>query len=220
VALVGYTNAGKSTLLNALTHSNVLAENKLFATLDASVRTLDPNCHPPVVAIDTVGFIDRLPPSLVASFRSTLEELQEADLLVHVVDASSSQAREQLEVTEKVLKDLEVDQKPRVTVLNKCDQIKSPADRNRVRLISPGSVNISALSKTDVTKLRDLILGHFHKKMALWEVLVPYNESKIEAMIHAHGSVEVHRHLEKGTFFRLRIEDEWAKKLGLEKFKL
>ena len=101
VALVGYTNAGKSTLLNALTHSNVLAEDKLFATLDASVRTLDPNCHPPVVAIDTVGFIDRLPPSLVASFRSTLEELEEADLLVHVVDASSPQAREQLEVTEE-----------------------------------------------------------------------------------------------------------------------
>jgi GTP-binding protein HflX len=220
VALVGYTNAGKSTLLNALTHSNVLAEDKLFATLDASVRTLDPDCHPPVVAIDTVGFIDRLPPALVASFRSTLEELREADLLVHVVDGSSSQAREQLQVTEKVLEELEVGDTPRITVLNKCDQIKTPADRNRVRLISPGSVNISALNKAEVIKLRDLILGHFRKKMELWEVLVPYNESKTEALIHAHGSIEVHRHLEKGSFFRLRIEDEWAKKIGLEKFRL
>ena len=220
VALVGYTNAGKSTLLNELTHSKVLAEDKLFATLDASVRTLDPDCHPPVVAIDTVGFIDRLPPSLVASFRSTLEELQEADLLVHVVDASSAQAREQLEITEKVLTELKVGDKPKIIVLNKCDQIKSPADRNRVRLISPGSVNISALNKADVTKLRDLIMSHFRKKMEVWEVLVPYNESKLEAMIHAHGSIETQRHLEKGTFFRLRIEDEWAKKLGLEKFRL
>jgi GTP-binding protein HflX len=220
VALVGYTNAGKSTLLNELTESHVLAENKLFATLDASVRTLDPHCHPPIVAIDTVGFIDRLPPSLVASFRSTLEELEEADLLVHVVDASATQAREQLEVTERILKELKVDETPRITVLNKCDQIKSPAERNKVRLVSPGSVNISALNKGDVKKLRDLILSHFHKKMEVWEVLVPYSESKIESQIHAHGSVEVHRHLEKGTFFRLRIEEEWAKKLGLEKFRL
>jgi 50S ribosomal subunit-associated GTPase HflX len=81
-------------------------------------------------------------------------------------------------------------------------------------------VNISALNKEDVRKLRDLILSHFRKKMELWEVLVPYHESKIEAMIHAHGSIEVQRHLEKGTFFRLRIEDEWARKLGLEKFRL
>src|SRR5690606_35209549 len=100
VALVGYTNAGKSTLLNALTQSDVRAEDKLFATLDSSVRSLDPDSHPPVVAIDTVGFISRLPPSLVASFRSTLEELHQADLLLHVVDGSSSHAREQYEVTE------------------------------------------------------------------------------------------------------------------------
>lgn len=220
VALVGYTNAGKSTLLNALTHSQVLAENKLFATLDASVRALDPDCHPPVVAIDTVGFIDRLPPSLVASFRSTLEELEQADLLVHVVDASATHAREQLEVTEKVLRDLEVDTKPRITVLNKSDQIQSPADRNRARLIAPGSVNISALNRDDVRRLRDMILGHFRKAMESWEVLIPYAESKVEALIHAHGSVEVQRHLEKGTFFKVRIEEEWAKKLGLEKYRL
>jgi len=220
VALVGYTNAGKSTLLNALTQSRVLAENKLFATLDASVRMLDPDCHPPIVAIDTVGFIERLPPALVASFRSTLEELEEADLLVHVVDASAEQAREQLEVTEEVLRELKVDGKPRITVLNKCDQLEGPAARNRIRVIAPGSVTISALEPSDVRRLRDLIVGHFRRKMELWEVLVPYNESRIEALIHAHGSVETQRHLEKGTFFRLRIEDEWAKKLGLEKFRL
>lgn len=220
VALVGYTNAGKSTLLNALTHSAVRAEDKLFATLDASVRAIDPDCHPPIVAIDTVGFISRLPPSLVASFRSTLEELEEADLLLHVVDASSTQAREQLEVTEKVLEELGVASKPRVTVLNKADCLNNVASRNRARVVAPGALLISAMVPADVKKLRDQVLDHFRKKLALWEVVIPYSESKMEAQIHAHGSVETTRHLEKGTFFRLRIEDSWAKKLGLGKFKL
>jgi GTP-binding protein HflX len=220
VALVGYTNAGKSTLLNSLTHSNVLAENKLFATLDASVRTMDPHSHPPIVAIDTVGFIDRLPPSLVASFRSTLEELEEADLLVHVVDASAPMAREQMEITVKILKELKVDGTPRITVLNKADLVAGPAAKNLMRVISPGSVSVSALNQDDVLRLRDLILGHFRKKMELWEILIPYADSKMEALIHAHGSIELNRHMEKGTFFRLRIEDGWAKKLGLSKYKL
>jgi GTP-binding protein HflX len=225
VALVGYTNAGKSTLLNGLTESEVLAENKLFATLDASVRSLDPNSHPPVVAIDTVGFINRLPPALVASFRSTLEELEQADLLVHVVDVSSAQAREELEVTEGVLKDLKVFDKPRITVLNKMDQVGEgvagrAAARNRAKLVSPGAVTISALDREDVRRLRDLILGHFRANMEIWEILVPYSESRLESQLYAHGSVEINRHLEKGTFYRLRIEEGWAKKLELARYRL
>jgi len=219
VALVGYTNAGKSTLLNALTHSEVRAEDKLFATLDASVRALDPHCHPPIVAIDTVGFISHLPPSLVASFRSTLEELQEADLLLHVVDASHPQAREQFQVTEEVLKELGVEMKPRLTVLNKVDCLKGIADKNRLKVISPGAIAVSALNSKDVVKLRDKIMDHFHHQLELWEVVIPYSESKLEARLYQYGSVEQKRHLEKGTFFRLRIEKEWAKKLKLEKYK-
>jgi GTP-binding protein HflX len=188
--------------------------------LDASVRTMDPHSHPPIVAIDTVGFIDRLPPSLVASFRSTLEELEEADLLVHVVDASAPMAREQMEITVKILKELKVDGTPRITVLNKADLVAGPAAKNLMRVISPGSVSVSALNQEDVLRLRDLILGHFRKKMELWEILIPYADSKMEALIHAHGSIELNRHMEKGTFFRLRIEDGWAKKLGLSKYKL
>jgi len=218
VALVGYTNAGKSTLLNALTQSHVRAEDKLFATLDPSVRTLDPNCHPPIVAIDTVGFISRLPPSLVASFRSTLEELDEADLLLHVVDGSASAARDQLEVTEAILKELKVDEKPRVTVLNKADRATTPAERNRMKLVSPGSPMVSALNPDDVRRLRDEILEHFRKKLEVWEVVLPYSESKLEAQLYAHGSVEVSRHLEKGTFFRVRIDGGWAKKLDLARY--
>lgn len=220
VALVGYTNAGKSTLLNALTQSDVRAENKLFATLDASVRSLDPFSHPPIVAIDTVGFISRLPPSLVASFRSTLEELREADLLVHVVDASSPQAREQFKVTEEVLEELEVGGTPRLTVLNKSDLIKDGGMRNWSRIVAPGAIVVSALNPDDMVRLRNAILQHFHHKLELWEVLVPYSESRLESQLYAHGSVELKRHLEKGTFYRVRIEEGWAHKLGLDKYRL
>jgi GTP-binding protein HflX len=220
VALVGYTNAGKSTLLNALTHSKVLAEDKLFATLDASVRSLDPYSHPPIVAIDTVGFISNLPHSLVASFRSTLEELREADLLLHVVDASSPHAREQLKVTEGVLEELEVGDKPRMTVLNKADLLPTGAGRNLARVVAPGATSVSSFNEQDVDRLRKQILDHFTGGMAVWEVLVPYAESKLESQLHAHGSIEITRHMEKGTFFRLRMEESWAKKLKLEKYRL
>jgi GTP-binding protein HflX len=230
VALVGYTNAGKSTLLNALTNSKVLAEDKLFATLDSSVRMLSPDTHPPVVAVDTVGFVSRLPPELVASFRSTLEELHEADLLVHVVDGSSPTAREELEVTVQVMRDLDVESKPRITVLNKMDLLRadtqgaagvlaqSLARRNLARIVAPGSFSISALNPDEVSRLREVVLEHFKSKLETYEVVIPYSESKLEALIHRHGSVDQLRHIDKGTFMRVRMDGSWAKKLGIEKF--
>ncbi len=220
VALVGYTNAGKSTLLNSLTESRVLAEDKLFATLDASVRALDPDCHPPIVAIDTVGFINRLPHGLVASFRSTLEELHEADLLLHVVDASSPAAREQMDVTEKVLEELGVGGKPKIVVLNKMDCLPDGGARVRARTLSPGAERISALYREDVRRLRDQVLEYFRSHLEVYEVVIPYAESKMHAMIHAHGSVEISREIEKGMFYRVRMAEGWAKKLGLVKFRL
>lgn len=219
VALVGYTNAGKSTLLNALTHSQVRAEDKLFATLDPSVRTLDPNCHPPIVAIDTVGFISNLPHSLVASFRSTLEELHQADLLLHVVDGSSTQAREQFEVTERVLEELKLGEKPRLVVLNKADLIQDRSARNWARVAAPGALTASALRPEDARQVRDRILEHFRGRLEVWEVVIPYADSRLESQLHAHGSVERYKHLEKGTFYRLRIDAGWARKLELQKYR-
>ncbi len=219
VAIVGYTNAGKSTLLNSLTHSKVLAEDKLFATLDPSVRMLDPHAHPPIVAIDTVGFISNLPHSLVASFRSTLEELNEADLLVHVVDSSSPQAREQMDVTEGVLAELGVSDKPRLVVLNKADRLKTPGEKAQARILAPGSLLISALDPADRDRLRDRILETFRKDLEVWEIVIPYSESRLEAQVHAHGSIEKSKHLEKGTFLRVRIAGGWARKLGLERYR-
>ncbi len=231
VALVGYTNAGKSTLLNALTRSKVLAEDKLFATLDSSVRMLTPDSHPPIVAVDTVGFVSRLPPELVASFRSTLEELHEADLLVHVVDGSSPTAREEVEITIQVMKELDVETKPRITVMNKMDLLRadtqggasvlaqSLARRNLARIAAPGSFSISALNPEEVARLREVIIEHFRAKLETFEVVVPYSESRLEALIHKHGSVDHLKHIEKGTFMKVRMDAAWAKKLGLDKYR-
>lgn len=219
VALVGYTNAGKSTLLNALTQSRVLSEDKLFATLDSSARALDPDSHPPVVAIDTVGFIRNIPTHLIASFRSTLEELHEADLLVHVVDSSSPEARQQYEVTEKTLEELDLREKPRVTVFNKVDLVSDPGARNRLKILSPGARFVSALDSSEVEKLRRDLLNHFKSRLELWEVTVPHDQSRLQSKLYEFGSVERVNHIEKGTFFRVRISKEWAEKLELNRFR-
>ncbi len=131
VALVGYTNAGKSTLMRALTGSDVLVENKLFATLDTTVRTLQPESRPRVLVSDTVGFIKNLPHGLVASFKSTLEEALDASLLLHVIDASDPGFERQLEVTDEVLGEIGAQDVPRIRVFNKIDQVDNRATPRR-----------------------------------------------------------------------------------------
>src|SRR5690606_6684355 len=151
----------------------------------ASVRMLSPDAHPPVVAVDTVGVVSRLPPELVASFRSTLEELHEADLLVPVVDGPSPSAREELEVTAPVMRDLAVESKPRITVLNKMDLLRadtagagnvlaqSLARRNLARIVAPGAFALSALNVEEVARLREVILEHFKSRLETYEVVIP-----------------------------------------------
>ncbi len=218
VALVGYTNAGKSTLLNSLTESKVLAEDKLFATLDSTVRALNPDSHPPVVAIDTVGFISRIPTSLIASFRSTLEEIREADLIVHVVDASSMQAREQFETTCEVLKELECDAKEKMVVLNKADLLITPAQINQARIAVPGAVRLSALDPEAVKNLRERILDHFKTRMETWDLVLPYSEGKLQAQLQEFGSIQTTRYLEKGVFMQVMLDSGIARKLGVKKY--
>jgi GTP-binding protein HflX len=218
VALVGYTNAGKSTLLNALTESHVLSEDKLFATLDATVRALNPDSHPPVVAIDTVGFIQRIPTTLIASFRSTLEEITEADLIVHVVDASSSQAKEQYDTTCEVLTELKCDEKEKMVVLNKADLLTTPAQLNAARLIVPGAIRLSALDHDAVMKLRAQILDHFKTKMEDWDLVVPYTEGKLLAQLQEFGAIAKTKYLEKGAFVQIKLDSQLAKKLGVKRY--
>jgi len=168
VAIVGYTNSGKSTLLNALSHAEVFVEDKLFATLDPTTRRLTLPDKSAVLITDTVGFIRKLPPTLATSFRATLEELNEANMLLHIVDLSSHNAPEQCQTVEEILGDLNLADKPRITALNKIDllldrsqtwdeetALNSLSDRGDAE--SKNSVLISATKKWGLTKLLELI---------------------------------------------------------------
>ena len=183
-ALVGYTNAGKSTLMRALTHSDVYVADKLFATLETTVRTLEPPARPPILVSDTVGFIHRLPHDLVASFKSTLDEALEASLLLHVVDASDPAWRHEKRVTEEVLSEIGAADVPRLVVLNKIDRVADEAAAKESLLLEvPGAVVMSALRDADVTELRRILIDHFAKSLVVEEVLVPHTNA------HALGEV-------------------------------
>src|SRR3954469_17073201 len=158
VALVGYTNAGKSTLMRALTASEALVADKLFATLDTTVRALHPETVPRILVSDTVGFIKNLPHGLVASFKSTLDEALEASLLIHVVDASDPGFMRQLEVTEEVLDEIGAKEVPRLLVFNKIDK---GGDEAALRKQFPAAIVISARREGDIAKLHDAIAAFF-----------------------------------------------------------
>jgi GTP-binding protein HflX len=173
VALVGYTNAGKSSLMRALTGSKVLVADKLFATLDTTVRALQPETKPRVLVSDTVGFIKNLPHDLVASFRSTLAEALEASLLLFVVDASDPTYESQLKVSRNVLREIGAEVVPSRLLLNKIDRV-SEADRAALRAKHPDAILLSANSPEDATTLRETIIGFFEAAMVEDQLVLPY----------------------------------------------
>jgi GTPase len=173
VALVGYTNAGKSSLMRALTGSEVLVADKLFATLDTTVRALHPEARPRVLVSDTVGFIKKLPHDLVASFRSTLAEALEASLLLFVVDASDPTYEQQLEVSRNVLREIGADAVPSRLLLNKIDRVNE-ADRAALRAKHPDAILLSAQSPEDVAALRQTIISFFEAAMVEERLVLPY----------------------------------------------
>jgi GTP-binding protein HflX len=173
VALVGYTNAGKSSLMRALTGSEVLVADKLFATLDTTVRALQPAAKPGVLVSDTVGFIKKLPHDLVASFRSTLAEALEASLLLFVVDASDPTYESQLEVSRSVLREIGADIVPSRLLLNKVDRVSEP-EREALREKHPDAIMLSARSPEDVAALRESIIAFFETSMVDDQLVLPY----------------------------------------------
>jgi GTP-binding protein HflX len=192
-AIVGYTNAGKSTLLNALTGSRVQAEHRLFATLDPTTRRLDLPTGRGLLLTDTVGFIQKLPTDLVAAFRATLEEVTEADLIIHMVDASSPTAAEQAETVEEVLQDLDAATKPRVVALNKVDLLGPAARRRAVGAIStryPGAVAISALNGSGFSALLEAVDQASRGEVVKVELLVPYGREGVLAELRRIGGVD------------------------------
>lgn len=157
-AIIGYTNVGKSTLMNALTDAGVLVEDKLFATLDTTTRKYVLSNKQPILLIDTVGFIRKIPHQLVTAFKSTLEEAVRADILLHLIDASNPVAPAQSEAVLGILKELGAAGRPIITVLNKIDQCKSRLDIDRLRFKYPKTVEISALKKTGFDRLLELMI--------------------------------------------------------------
>ena len=210
VALVGYTNAGKSTLMRALTGSEVLVANKLFATLDTTVRTLHPESIPRVLVSDTVGFIKNLPHGLVASFKSTLEEALDASLLLHVIDASDPGFERQIETTEDVLGEIDAQDVPRLRIFNKIDHVGDAAAQGEreaeLRARYPGCIVMSARRPDDVARLHRAIVAFFQKDLVEAELFVPWSAQQLRGEIFARCEVLDERADDEGAFFRVRGE--------------
>lgn len=207
VALVGYTNAGKSSLMRALTSSEVYVEDKLFATLDTTVRALQPEAKPRILVSDTVGFIKKLPHDLVASFKSTLDEALEASVLLHVVDAADPSFREQLDVTRDVLNEIGALHVPSRLIMNKVDQLQ-PEQLDALHSEYPDAWFISAKNPDDVKLVRARILDFFESRYAEAELSVPYTEQRLVSEMHEQGRVVSERYEEDGVKVLFRSDPE------------
>jgi GTP-binding protein HflX len=203
VALVGYTNAGKSSLMRTLTGDDVYVADQLFATLDTTVRVLKPELRPRILVSDTVGFIKKLPHDLVASFRSTLEEAKDASLLLHVLDASDTALADQYKVTREVLEEIGAGNNPCLLVLNKADRL-SPEQAAAVVAEYPDAFLMSARSKDDVQRLHARIADFFEQRMQEQEFVIPYSEQRHVAVLHERTRVIEERYDEQGAHVRVR----------------
>jgi GTP-binding protein HflX len=203
VALVGYTNAGKSSLMRALTSTDVYVADKLFATLDTTVRRLQPPTEPPILITDTVGFIKKLPHDLVASFRSTLDEAGDADLLLHVVDAADPALADHVAVTREVLREIGADAVPAWILLNKIDRVDGDT-RAALGDRYPGALQLSAKDRADVARLHDRLIEHFAGSLEDAELDVPWAEHRLVHTIYERATVLAEEHHEAGTRLTIR----------------
>lgn len=188
-AIIGYTNVGKSTLMRALTDADVLVEDKLFATLDPTTRKYVLPNKQPILLIDTVGFIRKIPHQLVAAFKSTLEEAVQADILLHLVDASHPQAEMQAQATHEVLKELGATKHPILTVLNKVDQVQDRTILHRLRIQYPKTIEISALHRTGFEDLMDLMLREISLLRKVVKLRVPQSHYALVSDVMKEGKV-------------------------------
>ncbi len=198
IAVVGYTNSGKSTLFNAFTAAEVVAENKLFATLDPTTRHIVLPNNQEALLTDTVGFIQKLPTRLIAAFRATLEEVIDADMLLEVVDVVHENAIEQSETVKEILNSLEAGDKPHVTALNKMDLLEDMEEPDTT--LYPNPVLISALEQTGLDQLRARLAEVLASSMEQVQVLLPYEKSELVELFHRRGHVLREEHRPEGTF--------------------
>ncbi len=205
ISLVGYTNAGKSTLMNALTAAGVLAENKLFATLDTTMRQLSLPNGTEVVMADTVGFIRKLPHQLVASFRSTLDEVVDADLLLHVVDTSHAEFEAQIAATEAVLTELGITGKPTILVYNKIDALPEPGLLDRLRAMDTEKAFVSAKTGDGLGDLLQAIQHHQEQAFLTVTLLLPHTDGKAMTLLHQSGAVLDTQYEPEGVIVKVKI---------------
>lgn len=208
---MGYTNAGKSSILRAMSGSDdIFVEDRLFATLDPLSREVDLGEGQRVVLTDTVGFIRKLPHHLVASFRATLEELHEADLLLHVIDASHPSWEEQREVVDDVIADLGAHEKPMLYVFNKSDNL-SPGEveglGTRVQHLFPHSVVVSSVAPGGLDPLREVLRERVRRFKPMVELRLGHGDGKLLAELHRTGEVLAQRHTEEGMFVQVRLDE-------------
>ena len=205
VALVGYTNAGKSTLLNRLAKAEVYVADQLFATLDPTTRRVQLPGDDLALITDTVGFIQKLPTSLIAAFRATLEEIAEADLLLHVVDISHPNALGQFQAVQETLDEIDASHIPMVTALNKADLLKNPENAREVLKEFPKSVSISALTGSGISDLLHLVREELFEAYSPIHVRLPYKQGALISLFHELGQVERVEHERGGVVMHGRI---------------
>jgi GTP-binding protein HflX len=214
VVLVGYTNSGKSTLLNSLTDTNQLCENRLFSTLDAKVNFYQLANNQKILLSDTVGFLHNLPHQLIESFKATLEEVIEADILIHVLDISSPRAQELRDSVYEVLGELKALEKPIITALNKIDKIENEANLNAHLKRYGNSVAISALKEINLDKLGSLIEENLSASRTLIKMLIPHTQMKLIAAIRRQGKVFKEKYGLKGIYIEAEVPTILASRLG------
>lgn len=205
VSLVGYTNAGKSTLLNQISDADVYVANKLFATLDPTTRRVNLIDGQQILVTDTVGFIQKLPTTLVAAFRATLEEIAEADLLLHVVDVSHPHALSQAEAVHATLADIDADEISMIPVLNKIDRLSEPGLAQQSLESFPGAVAISALRGDGINDLLETIQNKLFESFEMITVELPYSEGGLISLFHDEGQVNVIENQYAGVFIQGRM---------------
>ncbi len=205
IAIVGYTNVGKSTLINSLTDSDVIVRDKLFATLDPTIRKFVMPNKQKVLFIDTVGFIKELPHNLVEAFKATLEEVSEADLVLHIIDSSHPKAIEQAEAVYEVLKQIEAIDKPTITVLNKIDKVADDAIIDALKKHFAGAVAISALKREGFDQLIAKILEHLEGTTAVINIKIPASDVKTLNMIHKNGFIRKQEYIGDELFIEAEV---------------
>ncbi|MFH1050650.1 MAG: GTPase HflX [bacterium] len=207
-ALVGYTNAGKSTLMNALTQADVFVEDKLFATLDTTIRAFNfPNGQKALLS-DTVGFIRKLPAHLIASFRSTLSEASDADILIHVVDITHPYFSEHIKVVSETLEHLKLQEKPCLLVLNKIDALENKEEIRSVDLLFPDAILVSAERGININRLIQIMQNKYDEQGKMIKFVLPYTEMQKVNEIYIMGDIKTRNDTDDGIYFEVKLKQE------------